>query len=122
MDASVIKSHKDLVVWQKGFALVKEIYQATSVFPDTERYGLISQIRRCAVSIPANIAEGRGRFSKKEFAHFVSIAYGSASELDTLLLLAKELGYIPASLAENLLKEIDEISRMLNKLRVSLQN
>ncbi len=76
-------SHKDLKVWQKGIELVKVIYDVTISFPNAEQFGLISQIRRCAVSIPSNIAEGYGRNSNKELIHFLNITLGSASELET---------------------------------------
>lgn len=76
-------SHKDLKVWQKGIELVKVIYDVTISFPNAEQFGLISQIRRCAVSIPSNIAEGSGRNSNKELIHFLNITLGSASELET---------------------------------------
>jgi len=77
----IIKSYKDLVVWQKSMELVCEVYFLTSSFPSEERYGLISQMRRCVVSIPTNIAEGRRRTTRKEFRHFISIAFSAGSEL-----------------------------------------
>lgn len=86
-----MKTYKDLIVWQKSIELVKEIYLLTEDFPKEEIYGLTSQIRRCAVSIPSNIAEGKMRTTNKEFSHFLSIAYGSGAELETQLILAKLL-------------------------------
>jgi four helix bundle protein len=89
-----VKTHKDLDVWKEAVMLVKKIYELTSVFPKEEIYGLTSQIRRAVVSIPSNIAEGAARNSRKEFIQFLYIALGSCAELDTQLIIAKELGYI----------------------------
>lgn len=86
-----IKSFKELTVWQKSIDLVKEVYRLVALFPKEETYGLSSQIKRCVVSIPSNIAEGFNRKSKKENSQFISIAYGSSAELETQLLIAKEL-------------------------------
>ena len=88
-----ISSYKDLLVWQKGIALVKQIYSLTQTFPPEERYGLASQMRRAAVSVPSNIAEGQARHTTREFIQFVSHAEGSVAELDTQLIIAIELGY-----------------------------
>ena len=88
-----IKSYKELIVWQKSIKLVKEIFILTDKFPKSELYGLVSQMRRAAVAIPSNIAEGYGRKSSKEYAQFYSIAYGSALELETQLILSKRLGF-----------------------------
>jgi four helix bundle protein len=88
-----MQDFRDLKVWQRAHALVLQIYKASSRFPDHERYGLISQLRRAAVSIPANIAEGTIRASDQDFARFLQIAIGSASEVDYLLLLARDLEY-----------------------------
>ena len=107
-------SYEDLVVWQKSIALTKDIYTITASFPDTERYGLISQIRRAAVSIPSNIAEGQRRNTKKDFVHFLHIAYGSAAELKTEMIIAHELGYIDSARASRVKESIEEIERMLN--------
>lgn len=89
-----IKTFKDLKVWQKGMELVKEIYNITGTFPKDEQYGLTSQMRRAAISIPSNIAEGFRRRYAKEHKQFLSIALGSAAELETQVLIAKDLGYI----------------------------
>ena len=108
--------HKDLIVWQKSLDLADAVYVLTRSFPKEEIYGLISQMRRCAVSIPSNIAEGSGRKTKKDFVRFLAIAYGSALELETQLLLSQRFGYthsIDAAEAHNLL---DEVLRMLNKM------
>lgn len=87
----MIHSYKELIVWQKSIKLVKEIYLLTESFPKTEVFGIISQMRRAAVSIPSNIAEGYGRRSHKEYLQFYAIAYGSSLELETQLIIAKEL-------------------------------
>ena len=89
-----IQTHKDLVVWQKSIALVTAIYKVTNTFPNSELFALTNQIRRCATSIPANIAEGSGRRGNNEFKQFLYIALGSATELETHLILSEKLGYI----------------------------
>ena len=85
--------YRDLLVWQKGIVLAKEVYRLTRTFPSDEKYGLVSQMRRAAVSVPSNIAEGQARRSTKEFIQFISIAEGSVAELDTQLVLAFEFAY-----------------------------
>jgi four helix bundle protein len=90
----VKRAHHELVVWQSGIALVKTIYSLTSTFPREEVFGLTAQMRRAAVSVPSNIAEGAARSPKKEFAHFLVIARSSLSELETQLEIAKQLGYL----------------------------
>ncbi len=115
-----ISSHKDLIVWQKSIKLVSMIYLRTKSFPKDELYGLVSQIRRAAVSIPANISEGRNRGTRKDYAHFLQMAYGSANELETLLIISKDLNYFDSkeNEAENLLVEILKMLRtMLDKLK-----
>ena len=92
-----MQSFKELDVWKKSFGLVKDAYNITKQLPDSERYGLASQIQRCAISIPSNIAEGQQRSGSKEFANFLSIARGSAAELYTQLLLCQELYNIDCS-------------------------
>ncbi len=89
-----MRPHQKLDAWGKSVDLVVEVYKATERFPKEEKYSLTSQIRRAAVSVPANIAEGAGRYSQKEFAHFLSNAQGSASELETELIIAHRLGYL----------------------------
>jgi four helix bundle protein len=111
---------EDLIVWQKSRIFVKAIYQITASLPSSELYGLVSQMRRASVSIPANLAEGCARTSTKEFTHFVSIAYGSATELKTLLLLSSDLNFITADEAQLKLSDLEEILKMLGKLRHSL--
>jgi len=107
-----MRPHKKLNVWKKSIEFVTKIYKVTESFPDSEKFGLISQIRRSAVSIPSNISEGAARSSKKEFIQFLSIAQGSTSELETQLIISNNLGFLKT---ENihLLNELDEISRMI---------
>lgn len=111
-----INSYKDLIVWQKSILLVKAVYEITKTFPESEMYGLISQMRRCAISIPSNIAEGYGRKSSKEFAQFYAIAYGSALELETQVIIAIELKFVSDKEIATTLSLLDEILRMLNSL------
>jgi four helix bundle protein len=106
-------SYRSLVVWQKSFDLSFAIYHLTKDFPDSERYGLTSQMRRSAVSIPSNIAEGYGRGTKVSFHQFLRIAYGSAAELETQLLLAEKLGYYKEGGEQELLKEV---MKMINAI------
>ena len=114
------QSYKDLVVWQKGIGLAKAIYQLTVTFPGEEKFGLISQMRRAAVSIPSNIAEGQARHTTGEFIQFISHAEGSAAELETQLILSIELGFAKAATAKSVFILLDEIRRMLNGLRRKL--
>ena len=113
-------SYKDLLVWQKGMKLVKEIYRITRTFPADERFGLVSQMRRAAVSVPSNISEGQARRSTTEFIQFISQAEGSVAELDTQLILAFELGYCPVGEAAPAMELISELKKMLNSLRRTL--
>jgi four helix bundle protein len=114
------QNYKDLIVWQKGIELGKIIYRLTATFPQEERFGLISQMRRAAVSIPSNIAEGQARRTTPEFIQFISHAEGSAAELDTQLILAVELRFCLKNNALPAYELIDEIRRMLNALRRKL--
>jgi four helix bundle protein len=107
-----MRPHKKLEVWKKSIEFVTKIYKVTELFPDSEKFGLISQVRRSAISIPSNIAEGAGRASKKEFIQFLSIAQGSTSELETQLIIANNLGFLKQE-DLGLLDELDEISRMI---------
>ena len=108
-----MRDFKKIQVWQKAHLFVLEIYKHTENFPDAERFGLISQIRRAAASIPTNIAEGAGRATQKEFARFIHIATGSASEVEYQLLLSHELGYLTTDEYQILEKSIVEIKKML---------
>jgi len=115
-----VGGYKDLLVWQKGMALVKLVYRATQHFPDDEKFGLVSQMRRAAVSIPSNIAEGQARHTTGEFIQFLSHAEGSLAELDTQLLLAIDLGYCTTAQLNEALGFISELRKMLNALRRKL--
>jgi four helix bundle protein len=107
-------SYRDLEVWKKAVGLAKEIHEITSQFPAKEKYGLSSQIQRCAVfSVSANIAEGQARNSPKEFKYFLGISLGSLAELETLLTIAHEISYIPKSILEEVCSLTDEITRMI---------
>lgn len=117
---TTIKSHRDLIVWQKAMDLTVLIYHLTKQFPKEETYGLISQIRRASSSIPANIAEGQGRRSSKEFQQFLVTARGSLLELDTHLELSFRVGHIKENQHNELKEKISEIGRMLNGLLRSL--
>ncbi|MDZ4656561.1 MAG: four helix bundle protein [Bythopirellula sp.] len=112
--------YQDLKVWQVGIQITRSVYQITATFPDSEKFGLTSQLRRCAVSIPSNIAEGHSRESKRELARFVSIARGSLAELETQLLIAKELGFGNKAQIDQLIETLKEEGRMLSGLRRSL--
>jgi four helix bundle protein len=114
-----IASHRDLIVWQKAMLLVEQAYVYTRLFPRREVYGLSSQLTRAAISVAANIAEGHYR-STREYLHFLSIAKGSAMELDTLLLLAIRLGYLGEQEAQPTLELIEEVSKMLTTIRKRL--
>jgi len=100
-------------VWQKAMKLVVQIYDDTKSFPTEERYGLTSQLRRAAVSVPSNIAEGRGRFGVRGFLHYLSIATGSIMEVETQLLVAARLGYLKREQARTLLIQLGEVRRLL---------
>ena len=115
-----MSSFKELKVWQKAMSLAKEIYQVSANFPHQEQYGLTSQIRRSAISIPSNIAEGKNRNSKLEFKRFINIALGSAAELETQIILSHDLGYTEAKVQKELLDQIEEIGKMLNGLSKSI--
>jgi|YelNatPaOPRAMG01_1025707.scaffolds.fasta_scaffold159719_1 four helix bundle protein len=108
-----IRSFKDLKVWQKSIELVKEIYHITKIFPKEENYGLSAQMRRTVISIPSNIAEGFRRRFIKEHKQFINIALGSCAELETHIIIAKELGYINSSTEQKLREELNYICAML---------
>ena len=111
-----MRPHEKLDLWKKAIDFVLTVYEETQSLPKDERFGLTAQIRRAAVSIPANIAEGAARKSTKEFANFLSIAQGSASELETELLIAHRLGYLDEVAYRKLRSEIDDIGRMITGL------
>ncbi|MBP7795169.1 MAG: four helix bundle protein [Elusimicrobiales bacterium] len=108
-----IKNYKDLVVWQKGMELVKNIYQLTNEFPKKEIFGLTIQMRRASVSVPSNIAEGQARHYTREFMQFLYQALGSLSELETQIIIAKELNYISASKEFEIDNQIIELKKMI---------
>jgi four helix bundle protein len=111
------QSYRDLLVWQKGVVLAKAIYKVTAGFPPEEKFGLISQLRRAAVSVPSNIAEGQARHTTGEFVLFISHAEGSLAELDTQLTLAAELNLLTVTQAKPCADSISELRRKLNGLR-----
>ena len=110
------KNFKDLIAWQKAMELVEMVYRLTSQFPADERFGLTSQLRRAAVSIPSNIAEGQGRNSDGDFVRFLSIAYGSLREVETQLLIAVRLNYLEQPSFQPVQELCDETGRILNGL------
>ena len=111
------QSYRDLLVWQKGIVLAQVIYKLTAEFPSEEKFGLISQMRRAAVSVPSNIAEGQARNTTGEFVQFISHAEGSLAELDTQLTLAVEFNFLTPEKVKSCADSIDELRRMLNGLR-----
>jgi four helix bundle protein len=115
------KHYKDLIAWQRAMDLVQAVYDATDEFPKREIYSLTDQIRRAAVSIPSNIAEGQAHFSDREFLHFLRHSRGSLAELETQLLIARRRNYLSEDKALGLLKLADELSRILSGLINSLR-
>jgi four helix bundle protein len=115
------QSYRDLTVWQKAMALVSEVYRITRVFPRDELYGLTSQLRRAAVSIPSNIAEGQARFSRKEFHHFLTQARGSLAELETQMLISEDLKYVNAGDSLTIMRLSAETGQLLNRLISSIK-
>ena len=118
----VVKAYKELLVWQKGMILVSQIYSATTVFPKSETYGLTDQMRRAAVSVPSNIAEGFGRRSRPEMSRFALIAQGSLYELETQVIIAGNLGYLAPDKSEALDSLITELSVMLQSFVYNLRH
>ena len=116
-----VRSYKDLVTWQKSMALVIEVYKVSKKFPKEEIFGLMSQTRRSAVSVPSNIAEGHARTSKREFQYFLSNARGSLAELETQLTIAHQLAYIDDTTINLLFDRLWEVGRLLNGLLSSLK-
>ena len=118
-------SYQELIVWQKSILLVKNLYQVTGTFPKEELYGLSSQMRRAAVSVPSNIAEGNGRGALADYLRFLHIARGSCYELETQLVISRELNYLNEGQYQSLTAQTEEIGRMLNaqiqKLSTSTQ-
>ena len=117
-----VQHYGQLVVWQKAMDLAVQTYELTRSFPSEERYGMISQLRRAAASVAANIAEGQGRHHIKEFLNHLSMARGSLMEVETFLLLSERVGYVSSEKTKPLLSLSDEVSRMLSGLRNSLES
>jgi four helix bundle protein len=117
-----MKTHRDLNVWNNSINLVTQIYKITKDFPKNEIFGITSQIRRAAVSIPSNIAEGAARNSKKEFNNFLSIALGSASELETQIIISKNLNYLSIANSESLISQLTTIQKMIMGLMKSIKS
>lgn len=115
-----VRCYKDLVAWQKAMELVVKIYHVTDEFPRQEVFGLVNQVRRAAVSIPSNIAEGQGRGTTRDFLHFLAVARGSLQEVETQLLIANRLGYLPENNTGPLINLIGEVARIMHGLRASL--
>jgi len=118
---ATVRNYRELIVWQKAMDLVELVYQATKQFPKEELYGLTSQVRRSAVSIPSNIAEGQARKSTAEFLNFLSIANGSRAEMETQILLAQRLKYVTNETVQPILNLAEEVNRLLNGLMNSLK-
>jgi four helix bundle protein len=116
-----VKDYRELIVWQKSMDLVEAAYRLTAGFPKEEIYGLSIQIRRSAISVPSNIAEGQARNTTRDFLHFLSIAYGSLKELETQVLISERLCYINASIRDSLLKSTIEVARLISGLKSALK-
>ena len=117
-----MKTHHELTVWKKSIDFVTTVYKITEEYPKTEIYGLTNQVRRAVVSVPSNIAEGAARISKKEFSHFLSISLGSISEVETQLIVSRNLNYITNEQLENLLSELIEIRKMIIGLKKTMSD
>ncbi len=122
MTGARVRSYRDLQVWQRSKALAVEIYRITAGFPQRDQYGLADQMRRAAVSIPSNIAEGHIRRSSRVFARHIDIALGSAAELSTQIEIARDVGYIPEQTHQTLQHELEEIVKMLFGLLATVTN
>lgn len=116
-----MNDYRELIVWQKSMDVVEDVYRFTEKFPRVEIYGIVSQVRRAAVSIPSNIAEGSKRGSKKEYRKFVLIAYGSCVELKTQMEIARRLGFLEQDLFYCIWEKMEEIDKMLNALQRRLR-
>ena len=117
---AAIRDYRDLIVWQRAMDLVELVYRTTGAFPKEKVYGLTSQIRRAAVSIPSNIAEGNGRNTTRDYLHFLSMAYGSTKEVETQTLIAERLCYIDSDHSTELVRLTAEIARLISGLVNSL--
>lgn len=107
------KSYKDLIVWQKSIKLIMEIYKLTQAFPRSEQYGIVAQMRRAAVAIPSNIAEGYARQYRPEYVQFLSVAFASAAELETQIIISQKLGFGKDSSYKTIYALLEEVSKML---------
>ena len=116
-----ITNYRDLAVWSKAMAVAKAVYGLSELMPKKEEYRLTAQMVRAAISVPANIAEGRTRATRKDFAHFISIARGSAAELETLLILAMDIQFLERAKVAPVLADVEEVGRMLNTLHAKLR-
>jgi four helix bundle protein len=112
-----MNNFRDLKVWQKAIDLTEAVYASSRKFPDTEKFGLISQMQRAAVSISSNIAEGSGRQTKPDFKHFLSMALGSAYELESQMIISQRLRYLAPDVSEDLISKVQEIQKMTYSLR-----
>jgi four helix bundle protein len=115
-------NYKELKIWNEGMLLAKMVYKVAGLFPGNEQYGLTSQIKRSVISIPSNIAEGAGRGSDKEFAHFLSIALGSAFELETQIILANAFNFLSQEQFEEISPQLIKVQKMINGFRISINN
>ena len=114
--------YKDLIAWKKGMELVATIYDATDGFPSHEQFGLVSQLRRAAVSVPSNIAEGKAHYSNRDFVRFLRHARGSLAEIETQVLIAEQRKYLTDATAAKLTQQLDELGRILSGLINSLKD
>src|SRR6266404_2204441 len=117
----MVKSYSDLIAWQKAMDLVEEVYKITKGFPKEELYGLVSQMRRAAISVPSNIAEGHSRNGSREFVHHLSIAHGSLSEVETQVEIGRRLGYVTEEQQTRFLQMASETGRIINGLMSSVE-
>lgn len=122
MGDHAVQSYQDLAAWQEARVLVRKVYQMTKSFPADERFGLVSQIRRCSVSVPSNIAEGYGRGSRNDYSRFLRIARGSLFEIETQLTLACDLGFVDNEVKTEVQEQIDRVARPLWGLIRSVDN
>ena len=116
MVSRAVSDYRDLEIWKRSIDLVEKIYQVTNGFPKDEQFGLISQMRRAAVSIASNIAEGYGRYQKNEFRQFLRISIASGAELITQLIIAQRLGFVEESVSSKVINELEQISKMIMSL------
>ena len=121
-DNKKVKSFRDLFIWQKSMSLVTEIYKYTKILPENETFGLVSQMRRCAVSVPSNIAEGYGRNTNNEFIRFLHVASGSLYELQTQVEISLNLEYFDQNIFNTLFESMKELDKMINSFTVKLIN